>query len=163
MPIIVAPTNPSCSTSTSTSSSSDSFTCDASLMVENATLKKKVNELTHTLAKAYGGENCLLMCLVAKELLSTKRDWAIPPRKARRPLLLTRLVLWRIMVGFTIVASKLVIKSMCARTRTLMYHPLSLILVICSSKVLMGCMLSLLVHQLWAQRRELFRCKKLSY
>ena len=38
MPIIVAPTNPSCSTSTSTSSSSDGFTCDASLMVENETL-----------------------------------------------------------------------------------------------------------------------------
>ena len=50
-PIIIAPTNPSCSTSTSTSSNSDSFTCNASLMVENETLKKKVNELTHTLAK----------------------------------------------------------------------------------------------------------------
>ena len=42
-PIIVAPTNPSCSTSTSTSSSSDGFTYDASLMVENETLKKEVN------------------------------------------------------------------------------------------------------------------------
>ena len=49
-PIVVALTNPSCSTSTSTSSSSDGFTCDASLMVENETLKKEVNELTHTLA-----------------------------------------------------------------------------------------------------------------
>ena len=93
MPIIVSPTNPSCSTSTSTSSSSDGFTCDASLMVENENLKKEVDKLTHTLAKAYGGEDRLLMYLVAKELLSTKRDWAIPPRKARRPLLLTRLVL----------------------------------------------------------------------
>ena len=73
-PIIVAPTNPSYSTSTSTSSSSDGFTCDASLMIENETLKKEVNELNHTLAKAYGGEDRLLMCLVAKELLSTKRD-----------------------------------------------------------------------------------------
>ena len=62
-------------------------------MVDNETLKKEVNELTHTLAKAYGGEDRLLMCLVAKELLSTKRDWAISPRKARRPLLLTRLAL----------------------------------------------------------------------
>ena len=62
MPIIVAPTNPSCSTSTSTSSSSDGFTCDASLMVENENLKE-VNKLTHTLAKAYGGEDRLLMCL----------------------------------------------------------------------------------------------------
>ena len=36
-PIIVAPTNPSCSTSTSSSSSGNGFTCDASLMVENET------------------------------------------------------------------------------------------------------------------------------
>ena len=62
-------------------------------MVENETLKKEVNELTHTLAKAYGGEDRLLIAWVAKELLSTKSDWAIPLRKARRPLLLTRLVL----------------------------------------------------------------------
>ena len=62
-PIIVAPTNPSCSTYTSTSSSSNSFTCDALLTIENETLKKEVNELTHTLAKAYGGEDRLLMCL----------------------------------------------------------------------------------------------------
>ena len=62
-PIIVAPTNPSCSTYTSTSSSSDGFTCDASLMVENENLRKKVNKLTHTLAKAYGGEDRLVMCL----------------------------------------------------------------------------------------------------
>jgi vacuolar-type H+-ATPase subunit I/STV1 len=54
-PIIVAPTNPSCSTSTSISSSSDGFTCDATLMVENKTLKKEVKEPNHTLAKAYGG------------------------------------------------------------------------------------------------------------
>jgi exonuclease VII small subunit len=38
--IVVASTNPSGSTFTSTSSSSDGFTYDASLMVENKTLKK---------------------------------------------------------------------------------------------------------------------------
>jgi hypothetical protein len=62
-PIVVAPTNPSCSTTTSTSPLSDGFTCDASLMVENETLKKEVNELTRVLGKAYGGEDHLLMCL----------------------------------------------------------------------------------------------------
>ena len=61
-PILVAPTNSSCSTSTSTLSSSDGFTCDASLMVENETHKKEVNELTRALGKAYGGEDRLL-CL----------------------------------------------------------------------------------------------------
>jgi hypothetical protein len=62
-PIIVAPSNPSYSTSTSTSSSSDGFTYDASLIVENETLKKEVNELTRVLGKAYGGEDRFLMCL----------------------------------------------------------------------------------------------------
>jgi hypothetical protein len=62
-PIIVASTNPSCSTSTSTSSTSDGFTCDASRMVENETLKKDINEFTHALGKAYGGKDRLLMCL----------------------------------------------------------------------------------------------------
>ena len=93
MPIIAPSTNPSCSTSTSTSYSSDGFTYDASLMVENENLKKEVNKLTHTLPKAYGGVDRLLMCLGSQRASLYKRDWAIPPRKARRPLLLIRLVL----------------------------------------------------------------------
>ena len=93
MPTIVAPTNPSCSTSTSTLSSSDGFICDASLMVENENLKKEVNKLTHTLAKAYGGEDRLLMCLGSQRAYLYKEELGYTPRKARRPLLLTRLVL----------------------------------------------------------------------
>jgi hypothetical protein len=58
-PIVVGPTNPSCSTSTCTSSMDDGFTCDASLMVENETLKE-VNELTRALGNAYGGDARLL-------------------------------------------------------------------------------------------------------
>ena len=81
MPIIVAPTNTSCSTSTSTSSSSGGFTCDASLMVENETLKKEVNELTHTLAKAYGGEDCLLMCLGSQRASLYKEGLGYTPKK----------------------------------------------------------------------------------
>ena len=60
-PIVVAPTNPSYSTSTSPMS--DGFARYATLMVENETLKKEVNELTCALGKAYGGEDCLFMCL----------------------------------------------------------------------------------------------------
>ncbi|XP_066321783.1 uncharacterized protein [Miscanthus floridulus] len=81
MPIIVALTNPCCSTSTSTSSSSDGFTCDASLMVENETLKKEVNKLTHTLAKAYGGEDCLLMCLGSQRASLYKEGLGYIPKK----------------------------------------------------------------------------------
>ena len=54
--IFVAPTNTSCSNTTSTSPLSDGLTCDASLMVENETLKKEVNELTRALGNAYGGD-----------------------------------------------------------------------------------------------------------
>ena len=93
MPIIVAPTNPSYSISTSTSSSSDGFTYDASLMVENENIKKEVNKLTHTLAKAYGGEDCLLMCLGSQRASLYKEGLGYTPRRARPPLLLTKLVL----------------------------------------------------------------------
>ena len=93
MPIIVPPTNPSCSTFISTSSSSDGLTCDTSLVVENENLKKEVNKLTHTLAKAYGGEDRLLMCLGSQRASLYKEGFGYPPRKSRRPLLLTRLVL----------------------------------------------------------------------
>ena len=48
-PIVIAPTNPSCSsssttTTTPTSTTSDGFTYDASLMVENETLKREVDD-----------------------------------------------------------------------------------------------------------------------
>jgi hypothetical protein len=55
--INVAPTNPSCSTFISILSTSDGFTCDASLMIENETLKKEVNELTHALGKKSNSED----------------------------------------------------------------------------------------------------------
>ena len=93
MPIIVAATNPSCSTSTSTLSSSDGFTFDASLMVENEILKKEVNELTRALGKAYSGKDRLLMCLGSQRVSLYKEGLGYTPRKARRPLLLIRLVL----------------------------------------------------------------------
>jgi hypothetical protein len=92
-PIIIAPTNPSCSTSTSTSSTSDGFTCDASLIVENETLKKEVNELTHALGNAYGGDIRLLKCLGSQRFSLNKEGLGYTPRKARRPLQLTKLAL----------------------------------------------------------------------
>ena len=81
IPIIVAPTNPSCSTSTSTSSSSDGLTCDTSLVVENENLKKEVTKLTHTLAKAYGGEDRLLMALGSQRASLYKEGVGYTPKK----------------------------------------------------------------------------------
>jgi hypothetical protein len=92
-PIFVASTNPFCSTFTSTSSTNDSFTYDASLMVENETLKKELNELTHALGKAYGGEDRLLMCLGSQRVSLNKEGLSYTARKARLSLLLIRLVL----------------------------------------------------------------------
>jgi vacuolar-type H+-ATPase subunit I/STV1 len=84
-PIIVAFTNPSCSTSTSTLSSSDSFTYAASLMVVNETLKKEVKEFNHTLAKSYGGEDRLLMCLGSQRTSLYKSGiWLYPQERQGR-------------------------------------------------------------------------------
>jgi hypothetical protein len=82
-PIIVASTNLSCNTSTSTSSTSDGFTCDASLMVENETLKKKVNELTHALGKAYSGDDRLLMCLGSQRASLNKEGLGYTLKKGK--------------------------------------------------------------------------------
>ena len=52
-------------------------------MVENETLKKKVNELTHTLAKAYGGEDRLLMCLDSQRGSLYKEGLGYTPKKGK--------------------------------------------------------------------------------
>jgi hypothetical protein len=83
----------STTTTTSISITSDGFTCDASLMVENETLKREVDELTHALGKACGGEARLLKCLVNQKFSLDKVRSGYTPRKARRPLLLSKLAL----------------------------------------------------------------------
>jgi hypothetical protein len=81
-PIIVAPANPSySSSSTFTSPISDGFTCDASLMVKNETLKKEVNELTRVLGKAYGDEDRLLICLGSQRASLYKEGLGYTPKK----------------------------------------------------------------------------------
>jgi hypothetical protein len=82
-PIIVAPTNPSCSTSTSTSYTSVGFTCDATLIVEYETLKKVVNELTRALGNAYGGEVRLLKCLGSQRFSLNKEGIGYTLKKGK--------------------------------------------------------------------------------
>ena len=52
-------------------------------MVENETLKKEINELTHTLAKAYGGEDRLLMCLGSQRASLYKEGLCYTPKKGK--------------------------------------------------------------------------------
>jgi hypothetical protein len=84
-PIVIAPTNPSCSssstTTTPTSTTSDGFTCDASLTDENETLKREVDELTHALGKAYDGEARLLKCLGSQRFSLNKDGLGYTPKK----------------------------------------------------------------------------------
>ena len=85
-PILVAPTNSSCSTTTSTSPLSDGITCDASLKVENDTLKKEVNKLTHALGNAYGGDARLLKCLGSQRFFSQQRGTRLYPQERQSGL-----------------------------------------------------------------------------
>ena len=52
-------------------------------MVENETLKKKVIELNHTLAKAYGGKDRLLMCLGSQRASLYKEGLGYTPKKGK--------------------------------------------------------------------------------
>ena len=87
-PIIVALTNTSCSTTTSTLPMNDT-----SLMVQNETLKKEVNELTRALGNAYGGDARLLKCLDSQRFSLNKEGLGYSPRRARQPLSLPKLAL----------------------------------------------------------------------
>jgi hypothetical protein len=62
---------------------SNGFTCDASLVVENETLKKEINELTRTLGKAYGGEDRLLMCFSSQRASLYKEGLGYTPKKGK--------------------------------------------------------------------------------
>jgi hypothetical protein len=62
-------------------------------MVENETLKSEVDELTHALGKAYGGEAHLQKCLGSQRFSLNKEGLDYTPRKARWPLQLKKLVL----------------------------------------------------------------------
>ena len=52
-------------------------------MVENENLKKEVNKLTHTLAKAYGSEDRLLMCLGSQRTSLYKERLGYTPKKGK--------------------------------------------------------------------------------
>ena len=80
-PIVVAPTNSSCSTTTSTLPLSDGLSCDASPMVKNETLKKEVNELTRASGNAYGGDARLLKCLSSQRFSLNKEGLGYTPKR----------------------------------------------------------------------------------
>jgi hypothetical protein len=61
---------------------SDDFTCNISLMIENKTLKE-VNKLTRSLGKAYGSEDCLLMCLGSQRASLYKEGLGYTPKKGK--------------------------------------------------------------------------------
>jgi catalase (peroxidase I) len=52
-------------------------------MVDNETLKKEVNELTHALGKTYGGEDRLLMCLGSQRAPLYKEGLGYTPKKGK--------------------------------------------------------------------------------
>jgi hypothetical protein len=146
-PIVIAPTNPSCSSSTSSSSSSDSFTCDSTLIVKNENLKE-VKELNHTLAKAYGGEDRLLMFLGSQRASLYKEGLGYNPKKGKAAFA-PRKTHFVKNNGSYCKSYKQVghIEQLCMKKNLkLMYPQLSLIPSICLLRVQMMFMLSSLVH-----------------
>jgi 2-polyprenyl-3-methyl-5-hydroxy-6-metoxy-1,4-benzoquinol methylase len=62
-------------------------------MVVNKTLKREVEELTHALSKAYGGEARLLKCLGSQSFSLNKVGLGYNPKKGKVALQLIKLVL----------------------------------------------------------------------
>jgi len=62
---------------------SGDFTYDSSLIVENETLKKEVDELSCALGKAYGGEARLPKCLGSQRFFLNKEGLGYVPKKGK--------------------------------------------------------------------------------
>jgi hypothetical protein len=52
-------------------------------MVENETLKREVDELTHALGKAYDGDACLLKCLGSQSFSLNEEELSYTPKKSK--------------------------------------------------------------------------------
>jgi hypothetical protein len=52
-------------------------------MVKNETLKREVDELTHAIGKAYGGEAHLLKCLGSQRFSLNKEGLGYTPKKGK--------------------------------------------------------------------------------
>jgi hypothetical protein len=52
-------------------------------MVENETLQREVDELTHALGKAYGGEACLLKYFGSQRFSLNKEGLCYTPKKGK--------------------------------------------------------------------------------
>jgi hypothetical protein len=81
--LFVGPTNASCSSSSSTTTNSTSTTSDSSLVVENETLKREVDDLTRALGNAYGGDARLLKCLGSQRFSLNKEGLGYTPKKGK--------------------------------------------------------------------------------
>jgi hypothetical protein len=78
-PIVVAPTNPSCSTSTLP----HLVVIHGSLWLRTRASRRRLKKLNHTLAKAYGGEDRLLMCLGSQRASLHKEGLGYIPKKGK--------------------------------------------------------------------------------
>ena len=58
-------------------------------------MAKEVNELTHALGKAYGGEARLLKCLGSQRFSLNKEGLGYTPKKGKATFSLPKLALWR--------------------------------------------------------------------
>ena len=116
---------------------SDGFTCDASLIVENETLKKEVNEVTRALGNAYGGDARLLKCLGSQRFFLNKEGLGYNPKKGKTTFVTPKVSFVKGNGQFCNRCKQVghVEQYFKKRIRTLMYHQLSLILVICLPRV----------------------------
>jgi hypothetical protein len=62
-------------------------------MVENETLKREIDELTHALDKAYGGEARLLKCLSSQRFSLNKEGLGYTLKKGKVAFATQKLVL----------------------------------------------------------------------
>jgi predicted nucleic acid-binding Zn ribbon protein len=130
-------------------------------LVENENLKREVDELTHALGKAYGGEARFLKCLGSQRFSLNKEGLCYTPKKDKAAFATHKPSFVKSNGQFCNRCKEVGHlehnwNKMNKNKKMLMYLTFIFILVMCLPRVRKVCMLSLLVDQLWAQERRLF-------
>jgi hypothetical protein len=139
---------------------SDGSTCDSTLIVENETLKKEVNELTYALGKVYGGYTHLLKCLSSRRLSFNKESLGYVPKSGKKSFASHKSQFVRGNGTYCNKCNQVGHLERNCKNKNPTISSIKFDSCYLLSRVLMVFMLSSLVHLLWSQRRKLFRCPK---
>ena len=132
-------------------------------MVKNETLKKEVNELTHALGNAYRGDARLLKCLGSQRFSLNKEGLGYTPKKGKAAFVTPKVSFVKGNGRFCNRCKQVGHVEQYCKNKNTNVSSIKFDSCYLLTKGVNGARMSLLVHQLWAQRKSHLGAKELGH